>query len=342
MSVIAAPVLSLRHLSRMTTERGVYEHARDDSPRAEHGYCTDDAARALVVATREPDPDPDVQRLVEIYLRFVEAAVTSGGRVRNRMTRTGRWVDEASIGDWWGRAVGGLGFAAVNAHEPAQRARAMRAFDRAAIQRSRDVRASAFAALGAAAVLEADPDLPGARALLADSLAVIPIAPSGYWTWPEATLRYANATLCEALIAGGHALGRADLVDRGLELLAFLVEMETGPAGTLSITGSAGRRPGQRGPLWDQQPIEAAAIADACAAAYRVTGSADWLVGLRLARDWFLGANDSGVPMIDPLTGAGYDGLEAGGRNRNRGAESTLAALSTLQQARVLDLIGVA
>jgi hypothetical protein len=38
--------------------------------------------------------------------------------------------------------------------------------------------------------------------------------------------------------------------------------------------------------------------------------------------------------MYDPDTGAGYDGLHAHGRNFNRGAESTLATLSTLIQAR--------
>jgi hypothetical protein len=40
--------------------------------------------------------------------------------------------------------------------------------------------------------------------------------------------------------------------------------------------------------------------------------------------------------MFDPLTGGGYDGLEADGRNANQGAESTLAFLSTMQHARRL------
>jgi hypothetical protein len=34
------------------------------------------------------------------------------------------------------------------------------------------------------------------------------------------------------------------------------------------------------------------------------------------------------------VTVAGYDGLEPTGRNRNQGAESTLALLSTAQHAR--------
>ena len=43
---------------------------------------------------------------------------------------------------------------------------------------------------------------------------------------------------------------------------------------------------------------------------------------------------DGVVELYDPETGAGYDGLHPGGRNENCGAESTLAALSTLQRAR--------
>ncbi len=51
---------------------------------------------------------------------------------------------------------------------------------------------------------------------------------------------------------------------------------------------------------------------------------------------WFLGANDVGVALFDPDTGGGCDGLHAAGRNANQGAESTLAFLSTMQQARRL------
>ena len=38
--------------------------------------------------------------------------------------------------------------------------------------------------------------------------------------------------------------------------------------------------------------------------------------------------------MWDPLTGGGFDGLHADRVNLNQGAESTLAVISTLQQAR--------
>jgi hypothetical protein len=40
--------------------------------------------------------------------------------------------------------------------------------------------------------------------------------------------------------------------------------------------------------------------------------------------------------MWDAGTGGGFDGLQARGVNRNQGAESTLAALATLQHAQRL------
>ena len=40
--------------------------------------------------------------------------------------------------------------------------------------------------------------------------------------------------------------------------------------------------------------------------------------------------------MFDSSTGAGYDGLRRHGRSPDQGAESTLAALSTMQHVRRL------
>jgi hypothetical protein len=159
-----------------------------------------------------------------------------------------------------------------------------------------------------------------------------PASPAG-WAWHEARLRYDNARLPEALLAAGSALNRPELVKSGLDQLRFLLAVET-TAGHLSVTPVAGRGPGETGPAFDQQPIDVAGIADACDRAWRLTGDPGWLAGLRLAWAWFEGSNDADIAMYDPDTGAGYDGLEPEGRNFNRGAESTIAALTTLIQAR--------
>jgi hypothetical protein len=194
----------------------------------------------------------------------------------------------------------------------------------------------AFAALGAAEVFALDPGHRPARELLSDAADRLTMGPGGgAWPWPEARLTYANGALPEAMIAAGAALERPALLQHGLELLAWLVDHET-VDGHLSVVPTGGAGANDVRPWFDQQPIEVAALADACARAAVVDGHPRWAAGVGAAVNWFLGDNDTQVPMWSPETGGGYDGLEAGGVNMNQGAESTLALLSTFQHARYL------
>jgi hypothetical protein len=102
----------------------------------------------------------------------------------------------------------------------------------------------------------------------------------------------------------------------------------------LSPTPIAGRGPEDARPAFDQQPVQVSALADACARAAVVDNDPMSSDGVRAAVAWFLGVNDAGEPMWDPGTGAGYEGLQADGVNSSQCAESTLAVISTLQQAR--------
>ena len=334
--IAPSPVVVFDHLEHLTDDRGLFEHALHTTPRREHGYCVDDAARGVVVLCREPTPDRRLRRLLRCYLNLVVAAVERDGRCHNRMGADGTWQDEAGTGDWWGRAIWALGAAAASGQTPGMRTRARVMFHRAAQARSPHAHAMAYAALGAAQVLGRHPRHRAARALLIDAVDTIgPVGPDAEWPWPEPRLRYGNAALAEALIVAGDVLDEPGVVAQGTRMLTMLLETETRD-GHLSVTPVGGRGPDDVAPGFDQQPIEVAAIADACVSAYRVTAAAEWLAGVRLAWSWFLGDNDSATAMFDPLTGGGYDGLERTGRNSNQGAESTLAMLATAQQARHL------
>jgi hypothetical protein len=327
--------LPYRHLADLTDGRGLFEHARHADPRVDHGYCLDDVARALTIVVREPVRTPLLDQLTETYLRFVEQAIDADGRAHNRMDVGGTWADDLAVSDWWGRAVAALGVTVAHGPRRSVRVRAMRTFLRATHQRPVDVRAAAFAVIGAADVLAVRPLCRAARRLLVDALPLLPRTAVREWGWVEPRLRYANATLAEALLAAGVALDDESLVADGLTALSALLAIETRD-GHLSVTGHRGRGPEDRGPMYDQQPIEVAAIADAAARALAITGARRWRDVIRLSWKWFEGDNDGGMPMIDPTTGAGYDGLEPGGRNDNRGAESTLAALGTSQRLRAI------
>jgi hypothetical protein len=331
-----APPPRFDHLLSLTDRRGTYEHASLAESTSEDGYCTDDAARVLVVATREPGPDPTLNGLAGIALRFVGEALTLKGACRNRMDRTGRWLDEPTLEDSWGVCIWGLGTAVGHSNVAWSRQSAIVLFERAAQERSASSRAMAFAAVGAAEMLGHNPEHHAARELVTDYAAMV-AAPNGdtAWPWPEPRLTYANAVLPEAMIAAGVVLADATLRRRGLDLLAWLIDCET--AGDhLSPTPIAGRGAEDSGPGFDQQPIEVATLANACARAAVVDPSPIWSAGVAAAAAWFLGANDAGEPMWDPDTGGGYDRLHADGVSGNQNAESTLAVISTLQHARRL------
>lgn len=335
------PLPSFDQLRRLTTPGGLHEHARYAGPRPEHGYCVDDVARALVVVSRELDavsgPEYEHAGLLDTYLPFVLGAEDGAGRFRNRRSTDLRWHGRAGVRDCWGRALWGLG--ATAARCPATWADPARAaFARGARRRSPWSRAMAFAGLGAAEVLRVTPDDADARALLrAAAECMGGPQPGPGWPWPEPRLTYANATLPEVLLAAGQLLDEPRWIRDGLLLLEWLLAGESRD-GHLSVTPVGGRGPDESRPRFDQQPIEVAALADACARAFEVTGDPSWSAAVALAGAWFLGVNDVGVAMHDPVTGGGFDGLEPHGRNDNQGAESSLALLSTWQQVHRLTL----
>jgi len=321
-----------RHLLRLSDDVGLFEHASGPLPRRAHGYCLDDVARGLVVLGHEPRLGPELLRLQEILLAFT-AHAQCGGSFHNRLGYDRRWRDRPGLGDWWGRALWGLGVTAARAGRRWVRVEATALFERAAEQRSPCPRAMVFAALGAAELLADDPAHRPARALLAAVVPAIgPIPVEFDWPWPEPRLRYANAAVAEALIAAGSLLSDEDALADGLRMLDWLVTLQT-HRGRLSVVPAHGWAPGQGPPGFDQQPIEVAALASACARAGSVTRETRWAAGVQLALDWFLGANDVGLPLADPDTGGCGDGLGADGVSANQGAESTLALLSTCQLA---------
>lgn len=328
--------LSFDHVFRLSDDVGLFEHADHITPRREHGYCVDDVARLVIVIAREPNPDQGLRDLENTAMRFLVESQAVDGKVRNRRRTSGRWIGPRSVEDCWGRSLWAFGTAAHQSSHGAIRQAALAHFERGAQQRSPHRRSMAFAALGAAEILAIEPYHHQARQLVIDAAEKIGRPASDpSWAWPEPRLSYANATIPETLMAAGHVLERPDLIDDGVRLLGWLLNRET-VNGHLSPTPVGGSGPADTAPSFDQQPIEVAAMADACHRAASVTGEPDWLTGIRMAARWFAGDNDTGTPMFDADSGGGYDGLHASGVNLNQGAESTLAMLSTLQHERRL------
>lgn len=319
---VAAPP-NFGHLRRLTDDMGLFEHAEFDEPRIEHGYTTDDNARALVVVSRARALGSDADH--EPYLGFVLGGAVAGGW-HNRMSPSGQWVDRRGSDDCHGRVIWGLGelIASGSGNEET--------WDlyQAAVHTIDTTHplSLAYAILGVCVVLDRTGNefLEGFLQGVSEKF---PRPATGRRRWPMERLTYDNARVPQALIEWGRVTGDDSMTESGLELLAWLIREETGENG-FSFTPVGGRGPDDPKPGFDQQPIEAWAMADACVSAMRVDDHSTWRDGVMRAAAWFEGLNDAGLELYDPDTGAGYDGLHRGGVNQNRGAESTLSALGAM------------
>ncbi|MFZ0013046.1 MAG: glycosyltransferase, partial [Acidimicrobiia bacterium] len=292
-----------------------------------------DNARALVITAHEPTED--LTLLAEIYLGYVLDSRRPDGTFRNRRDSTGAWVGAPSSDDSQGRAWWGLGAIAAQASRGWMQEVSLEAFGSCAVFESPHLRANAYAALGAAEVVESAGSFQPAVDLLDRTTKMLTRASQAAIPWPEARLTYDNARIPEALLAAGLVLGDERRTAVGMRLIEWLVGRETTGV-QFSFTPVAGRAVGDCGPAFDQQPIEAWAMADACQRAFVVTGDCRWRGLAMRAGTWLFGKNDADAVMYDEGSGATYDGLTAIGVNLNQGAESTLAGLGILQVAASL------
>jgi len=323
--------MNLQHLSDLTNQVGLYEHCLGSEPRREHGYCVDDVARALIVLSRDPETSSEKVRLLDIYSAFLAESQLPDGSVVNRRDSNGTWRGVPSTSDHWGRALWAWGTAIRTSRDTSVAAEAYERFRVSAQRRSTHLRSMVFASLGASQVLEVLPGNRPALGILRDMIAMFPDPVASRWSWPESTLKYANAAIPEAMILAGFHTNQDNLIRQGRHALEWLWQLQY-VADRLSVVPHRGWMPGDSLPAFDQQPIEVAALVDACATAYDVTSDPAWLERIDLGRRWFDGHNDQGIAMHDPVTGAGFDALTSNGRNDNRGAESTIAFLSVDQR----------
>jgi predicted NBD/HSP70 family sugar kinase len=248
------------------------------------------------------------------------------------------------MGDHVGRSVWALGDILATAWIPAVVEPSRNLLDRLVGSLADDVylRTAAYSVLGLAR-LDADRLNRSSRRLLERLVEQLASAyernASDEWSWFEGQLSYDNARLSQALISGGSALGRDDLIEAGLESLRWLGD-ECGLAnGMLRLPGHHGRRQGEAAPgLGDEQPLDAAALVEAELAAFAITHEPEHGVRARRSFEWFLGRNRLDRPLYDFATGGCSDGLGTEELNANEGAESTLAFH---RAALLLDAAGV-
>jgi len=341
---------SFGHLKVMLTEIGLWQHGFGNIPNPVHGYSIDDEARGLIVGLRywQLGTEPSFQKqLASICFRFLEnAALTKGknaGHYHNFCDAKGRWLDPLGSDDSFGRTLWGLGVAAaINApFAPRDRAEALLCRSLPWADTLTPLRSRAFVMLGLA---ESRLDYTRLRTY-ADALCAEFEANAGAdWQWFEDQLTYCNARLPQALFAAAQVFPQEERYRRiGAQSLDFLLERTRTKTGGYAPVGNAPmqtdgwfKRGAASPPLFDQQPVDAGALVECCALAFRVTGDPRYREAAHRAFGWYLGDNILGLPVYDSITGGVGDGLTPRGVNLNQGAESVLSVHLAWQALREL------
>lgn len=337
------PEIKLDHLRTLTDDTGIFQHALYTVPDRTHGYCTDDNARALLVTAMNWRlfKEESILPLFRTYLSFLLYAFNAKkGRMRNFMSYQRQWQEEMGSEDSHGRSIWALGYTVAYPPEDSLIGLVTRLFKQCLVQvpNFTSPRAWAFAAIGLSYYLKRFEGDLEARRLLEKLSGRLHRQFAQYataeWYWLEEVVTYDNGRIPQALIAAGSFLRDEEILQTGLRALDWLISIQTDPAGGhLSLVGNKGwyRRGGQKA-RFDQQPLDAAALVDACAQAYRATEEPRWLIAMDWAFNWFFGNNDIQQPLNDFSSGGCCDGLTPDGVNLNQGAESTLSLLLALHR----------
>lgn len=337
----------LTYLRKITTEKGIWQHTKGDDPDLAMGYSIDDIARALIVVNHAsqlfpnlPSPEGDprtLEDLAGVYLNYIEKNQHSDGSFHNFDSSEGTPIDQIGSEDSYGRTVWALGDTMKNGITDKQRETADKVFMKAGdyLIAQEHVRANCFIILGIISSLAYE-RIVGRyevmRKLVKQTVDQFNKERADDWRWFEPEMRYSNGAIPIALLRGSVALEKTDPeLSReakivALDSLGFMLEVmqHNGKPSLIGNQGWHGR--GRQKAIFDQQPVDAAAMIMACLEAYKITKHEHFKDSAEKWLTWYEGNNVLGRTMLRG-GGAVYDGIQEDRVNTNCGAESVVTYL---------------
>ena len=333
------PKLSLDHIKKMTTDKGIIQFSSIDIPDLHSGYTLDDNARALIALTKHYEVTGDVDDLVLIttYLDFILFCQQENGTFLNYVDIEDNFMlknTNENLEDSNGRAIWALG--EFIAHDDILNENLINKA-KFAIEKSLNTigefqspRAIAFSIKGLYFYNLHHENFRIKHIIvgLADNLVSKYRGVSEkHWNWYENYLTYANSVLPEAMLYAALCTGSQLYEKIAKSSFDFLLSVTFRNNQIKVISNQGWHLKGKTANHYGEQPIDIAYTVLALNLFYEVFHKKDYLDKMNTAFEWFLGKNHLNQIVYNPKTGGCYDGLEENHVNLNQGAESTVSYL---------------
>jgi glycosyltransferase involved in cell wall biosynthesis len=342
------PTINFNHLRKMTTDFGLIQFAKLDSPDILSDYTLDDNARALIAICQHYEMyqnENDLSR-INTYLNFIEYCMQTNGVFLNYVSEQRvftRQNDAENLEDSNGRAIWALGYLIslkkILPEEIIQKAEKLMAEAIPYLDDNYSTRAMALMIKGLYYQNKKENLL--LLEVLTDRLVqMYKHEKTKDWHWFENYLTYGNALLPEALLCAYLRTSNLAYKKIAKESFDFLLSkiFIDGKIKVISNKEWHVRDRKMETPIGGEQPIDVAYTIMTLEKFLHVFNTDEYKQKAIIAFNWFLGNNHLNQIVYNPCTGGCYDGIEEYNVNLNQGAESTVCyLLARLTIERIMD-----
>ncbi|MDN5203913.1 glycosyltransferase [Fulvivirgaceae bacterium BMA10] len=333
------PDISLEHIKRLTTERGMIQFSKINEPDVDSGYTLDDNARALIALTMHQAlmKTAESTELISRYLKFIINCQQKDGKFLNYVDVKGAFHSQnhyVNLEDSNARAIWALGyFVANNGTEDEDVSfRVLLSLSKALtwIQGVESPRAIAFIIKGLYYFYQHWPFHKTYQLIIqmANKLVVRFLrSAEDNWDWFEDYMTYANSIMPEALLYVYKLTGKPIYKDIAQNTMDFLISKTFTDNQIQVISNRGWYHKGKEKNHFGEQPIDVSYTIQTLDLFHETFHDPKYKDHLIKAFSWFLGNNRLNQIIYDPVSGGCYDGLEEYGPNLNQGAESTVCYL---------------
>jgi len=339
------PQINLDHLKAMTTNVGIIQFSKIDTPDLESGYTLDDNARALITICENYKLTKNVDdlKLAKTYINFILKCQRDDCMFLNYVDKHKKFTEqnsEVNLEDSNGRAIWALGNAYHSLEEGID-------IDTTLFQNIKwsvnhfcsqmnhfnSPRALAFAIKGLYFFNLKENDNKITKTINKAAIKLTNLYHShsqNDWKWFEPYLTYGNSVLSESLLYAWKATGEMEYKLIAKESFDFLLSKIFTEDAIKVISNKNWLMQGDDEKLAEpggEQPIDVAYTILALKQFNMEYPFEGYEEKMETAFNWFLGNNHLKQIIYNPCTGGCHDGLEAYNVNLNQGSESTVSYL---------------